>query len=146
MLLLRFPNSDIRAKVFVRKISFPTVILESFYAFLLCFHSEGSEEGRPATTIPHAGPAAYGQTAAKAPCKGATGCGQGQPAREASDVCKGRRLWEKVSSEGTAACSTARAKVGRLQDARKGLPPAASPAISRGRPVGHRGNNDGGGI
>ncbi|RWW37466.1 hypothetical protein BHE74_00057400 [Ensete ventricosum] len=56
--------------------------VESFYAFLLYFRSEGSEEeGQLATASPYAGPATH---AAKAPCKGTVGCGQGQPEREAS--------------------------------------------------------------
>ncbi|RZR73495.1 hypothetical protein BHM03_00024978 [Ensete ventricosum] len=56
---LRFPNSSIKAKVFVRKIGFKLRVMrlyhiESFYVFLLHFHSEGSEEeGRPATASPH---------------------------------------------------------------------------------------------
>ncbi|RWV84229.1 hypothetical protein GW17_00054069 [Ensete ventricosum] len=53
--------------------------IESFYAFLSCFLSEGSEkEGQPATASPHTGLATHGQTdckgqsvAAKGPYKGA---------------------------------------------------------------------------
>ncbi|RWW60613.1 hypothetical protein BHE74_00032389 [Ensete ventricosum] len=84
---LRFPNSGIRANVFVRKIGFKLRVMrlnrvESFYAFLLHFCSEGSkEEGRPATASPHVGPATHGQAAAKAPHKGVGGYGQGHPAR-----------------------------------------------------------------
>ncbi|RRT61180.1 hypothetical protein B296_00027716, partial [Ensete ventricosum] len=72
MLPLKFPNSDIRTKVFIRKIGFKLHVMrlnrvESFYAFLLCFHSEGSEEeGRLATASPHIGSATHGQVAAKA--------------------------------------------------------------------------------
>ncbi|RWW05086.1 hypothetical protein GW17_00031660 [Ensete ventricosum] len=50
---LRFPNSGIRAKVFMRKIGFKLCVMrlyrvESFYVFLLYFHNKGSEEeGRP---------------------------------------------------------------------------------------------------
>ncbi|RWW25164.1 hypothetical protein GW17_00010509 [Ensete ventricosum] len=100
----KFPNSGIRAKVFMRKIGFKLRVMrlnhvESFYVFLLHFRSKHSEEedGRPATTRPLAGavgcgqvgplqrgdllrlmPPARGRSAvAKAPCKGATGCGQG---------------------------------------------------------------------
>ncbi|RWV77067.1 hypothetical protein GW17_00062161 [Ensete ventricosum] len=60
---LRFPNSGIRDNVFVRKIGFKLRVMrlnrvESFYAFLLHFCSEGSkEEGRLATASPHVGPA-----------------------------------------------------------------------------------------
>ncbi|RWV77636.1 hypothetical protein GW17_00061509 [Ensete ventricosum] len=58
--------------------------VESFYAFLLCFCSEGSEEEeQPATTIPHARPATHGKAgckgqpvAAKTPCKVAAGHSQ----------------------------------------------------------------------
>ncbi|RWV91930.1 hypothetical protein GW17_00045741 [Ensete ventricosum] len=73
---LRFPNSGIRAKVFVRKIGFKLRVMrlyrvESFYTFLLRFRSKGSEEeGRPATTSPHAGPATHNQAAAKASPQG----------------------------------------------------------------------------
>ncbi|RRT37788.1 hypothetical protein B296_00055571, partial [Ensete ventricosum] len=65
--------------------------VESFYAFLLRFRSEGrEEEGWLATASSYAGSATHGQVdckgqpaAAKAPCKGGTGHGQsplqGQP-------------------------------------------------------------------
>ncbi|RZS22860.1 hypothetical protein BHM03_00055690 [Ensete ventricosum] len=70
--------------------------VESFYAFLLRFRSEGSEEkGRPATASPHVAPATHGQAAAKAPCKGATDCGQGQPAREAGAARSGSSPQER---------------------------------------------------
>ncbi|RWW23102.1 hypothetical protein GW17_00012674 [Ensete ventricosum] len=78
---LRFPNSGIRAKVFIRKIGFKLRVMrlnrvESFYAFLLHFRNEGSEEeGWPATTSPHTRPATHGQAAAKPPYKGAADCG-----------------------------------------------------------------------
>ncbi|RWW60882.1 hypothetical protein BHE74_00032082 [Ensete ventricosum] len=95
MLSLRFPNNGIKAKVFVRKIDFKLRVMrlnrvESFYAFLLRFRSEGSEEeGRPATASPHARPATHSQAATKAPCKGAVDCSQGQPAKEADTACRG---------------------------------------------------------
>ncbi|RZS28739.1 hypothetical protein BHM03_00062391, partial [Ensete ventricosum] len=97
---LRFPNSGIRAKVFVRKIDFKLRVMrlnrvESFYAFLLHFCSEGNEEGRPATASPYVGPSTHGQAAAKAPCKGAVGCGQGQPEREANGARRGRSATRK---------------------------------------------------
>ncbi|RZS19863.1 hypothetical protein BHM03_00052314 [Ensete ventricosum] len=73
---LRFPNSGIRAKVFVQKIGFKLRVMrlnriELFYVFMLCFHSEGSEEeGRPATANPHVGPTTHGQVGCgQAPCK-----------------------------------------------------------------------------
>ncbi|RWW75245.1 hypothetical protein BHE74_00016742 [Ensete ventricosum] len=60
MLPLRFPNSGIRAKVFMRKIGFKLRVMilnrvESFYAFLLHFCSERSNEGRPPTGRPTIG-------------------------------------------------------------------------------------------
>ncbi|RWV79686.1 hypothetical protein GW17_00059145 [Ensete ventricosum] len=60
MLLLRFPNSGIRAKIFVRKIGFKLRVMrlnhvESFYSFLLRYYSERCEEGQPATAKPPAG-------------------------------------------------------------------------------------------
>ncbi|RRT53458.1 hypothetical protein B296_00019846 [Ensete ventricosum] len=82
MLLPRFHNSGIRAKVFVQKIDFKLRVMrlnnvESFYVFLLCFRSEGSEEeGRLATSSPHAGPIGYDHD---------------KPAREASGARKGRQ-------------------------------------------------------
>ncbi|RZR94101.1 hypothetical protein BHM03_00022721 [Ensete ventricosum] len=51
--------------------------VESFYAFLLRFRREGSEEGQPATASPHVGPATHSQAdckgqpvVTKSPCKG----------------------------------------------------------------------------
>ncbi|RZS28683.1 hypothetical protein BHM03_00062317 [Ensete ventricosum] len=90
MHLLRFPNSGIRAKDFVRKISFkPRVMrlnrVESFYAFLLHFHSEDNEEegqqgmaqplakGRLAAARP---PARGGHPQGQQPSAGTTDCGQ----------------------------------------------------------------------
>ncbi|RRT31849.1 hypothetical protein B296_00022968 [Ensete ventricosum] len=77
---LRFSNSGIRAKVFVRKIGFKLRVMrlnriESFYAFLLYFRSKRSKEeaGRPATARPPAGAAGHDL----ATFKGAGDCGQG---------------------------------------------------------------------
>ncbi|RWV87360.1 hypothetical protein BHE74_00052374 [Ensete ventricosum] len=123
---LRFPNSGIRAKVFVWKIGFNLRMMrlnrvESFYAFFLRFRSEGNkEEGWPATASPHVGLATHGQAAA--------GCGQGQLAREVGAARKG----------GTC-CSTL--KGGRVYGVRKGLPPVASPTASRGGDVDRRGGH-----
>ncbi|RRT68347.1 hypothetical protein B296_00012516 [Ensete ventricosum] len=106
---LKFPNSGIRAKVFIRKIDFKLCVMrlyrvESFYVFLLHFRSKGSEEeGRPATASPHAGLATHSQAATKAPYKGEVGCGQGQPEREASGARKGRRLWAEAPPAGAVA-------------------------------------------
>ncbi|RWV84941.1 hypothetical protein GW17_00053308 [Ensete ventricosum] len=63
---LRFPNSGIRAKVFIRKIGFKLRVMrlnrvESFYVLLLHFRSKGSEErGWPVTARPPAGAASHG--------------------------------------------------------------------------------------
>ncbi|RRT41380.1 hypothetical protein B296_00049220, partial [Ensete ventricosum] len=111
---LRFPNGGIRAKATRRAAS------------------------------PHARPTTHDQAIAKAPCKGAAG--QGQPAREASDASRGSSLQGRPTPlAGTAAarghthlkCSAC--KGGQLQGARKGLPPAASPAASRGDGTGRKG-------
>ncbi|RWV91397.1 hypothetical protein BHE74_00052931 [Ensete ventricosum] len=113
--------------------------VELFYAFLLRFHSEGSkEEGRLAPTSPYAGPVAHGQAAAKAPCKGATGCNQGQPAREASDARRGPRLLAEAPPPGTAACSATPARgpscrmLARGCHPRPALPPAGATAPAAG--------------
>ncbi|RWW39126.1 hypothetical protein BHE74_00055568 [Ensete ventricosum] len=54
--------------------------------------SEGREkEEQAATASSYAGLATHGQATGKAPCKGAAGCGQGQPAREASTARGGSR-------------------------------------------------------
>ncbi|RWV79072.1 hypothetical protein GW17_00059855 [Ensete ventricosum] len=84
------------------------------------------EEGRPATTSPYAGSATHGQAAARAslqgkstPLAGAAACrgGSCENTYLQRDACKG----------------------GRLQGARKGLPPVASPVANRGSNVGRRG-------
>ncbi|RZS04124.1 hypothetical protein BHM03_00034407 [Ensete ventricosum] len=126
---LRFPNRGIRAKVFVRKIGFKLRVMrlnrvESFYAFLLCFRSEGSPckgQSSMATASPLAGAADHRQggrpTAARPPVRG------------------DHPQWQQPRGHE------------RLQPACKGLPPAARPqalaahdATSRGsRPrPGHR--------
>ncbi|RWV95522.1 hypothetical protein BHE74_00003232 [Ensete ventricosum] len=60
MLPLKFPNSGVRANVFVRKIGFKLRVMrlnrvESFYMFLLHFYSERSEEGWPPMATPAIG-------------------------------------------------------------------------------------------
>ncbi|RWV84804.1 hypothetical protein GW17_00053450 [Ensete ventricosum] len=88
---------------------------------------EGSEEeGRPATASPHAGSATHGQVAAKAPCQGVAGCGQGQPKREASGACvhKHRPRAQSLVAR--------RSQRGHLQGALKGLPPMANLVASKG--------------
>ncbi|RWV81979.1 hypothetical protein GW17_00056558 [Ensete ventricosum] len=68
MLPLRFHNSGIKAKVFVRKIDFKLRVMrlhrvELFYAFLLRFRSEGNKErGWVATPRPSARVAGHGTT------------------------------------------------------------------------------------
>ncbi|RRT85879.1 hypothetical protein B296_00003194 [Ensete ventricosum] len=130
MLPLRFPNSGIRAKVFMRKIGFKLRVMrlnhvESFYAFLLYFCNEGSvEEGWPATASPHVGSATHGQAAAKAPNKGAAGCDQGQPAREVSAARRGSNQPQgRQPPTGTPACSVEPAMGCRPRSA---LPPVGA--------------------
>ncbi|RWW05290.1 hypothetical protein GW17_00031439 [Ensete ventricosum] len=79
------------------------------------------------------GAASHDKVAAKAPYKGATGCGQGQLAREVGIACggnspQGRRLQARPA----AACP---------QGAYKGLPPAANPDASRGGGTSRRGGH-----
>ncbi|RWV80149.1 hypothetical protein GW17_00058622 [Ensete ventricosum] len=68
---LRFPNSGLRAKVFMRKIGLKLCVMilnrvESFYALLLCFHNKDNKErGWQAMARPPAGVASHGQS----PCK-----------------------------------------------------------------------------
>ncbi|RWW25468.1 hypothetical protein GW17_00010190 [Ensete ventricosum] len=131
MLPLRFPNSGIRAKVFMQKIGFKLRVMrlnrvKSFYAFLLRFCSKRSEEedgllgllqGRPTT----AWPLARGQlVVANVPYKGATRCcGQGplHRGRPAMASPQGRQ-----APVGTAACSAMPAGATGCQlPTRKGL-------------------------
>ncbi|RWV87823.1 hypothetical protein GW17_00050144 [Ensete ventricosum] len=66
MLPLRFPNSCIRAKVFMRKVGFKLRVMrlnhvESFYTFLLHFYGKRSEErAQLAMARPSTGVAGYG--------------------------------------------------------------------------------------
>ncbi|RWW38770.1 hypothetical protein BHE74_00055978 [Ensete ventricosum] len=75
MLPLRFPNSCLRAKVFMRKIGFKLRVMrlnhvESFYTFLLHFYGKRSEErAQLAMARPSTGVAGYGL----ATCKEAAG-------------------------------------------------------------------------
>ncbi|RWW29870.1 hypothetical protein GW17_00005582 [Ensete ventricosum] len=108
---LRFPNNGIRAKIFVRKISFKLRVMrlnhvELFYAFLLHFLSEDSEEeGWPATASPHAGPATHGQAGCKwqSPAGAGGGCPpQGRKGQPRGQGCRlqGRSLAGAVASRG----------------------------------------------
>ncbi|RWW43038.1 hypothetical protein BHE74_00051343 [Ensete ventricosum] len=92
--------------------------VESFYAFLLHFCSEGSEEeGQPATTSPHAWSATHGQAMAKASlqgrsaplagvaaCKGGRHRSQGQqPTREVGVASRGsacEHSWLRLARRG----------------------------------------------
>ncbi|RWW14688.1 hypothetical protein GW17_00021513 [Ensete ventricosum] len=138
MLPLRFPNSGIRAKVFVRKIGFKLYVMrlnrvESFYAFLLRFRSEcREEEGRPATTSPHSGSAAR-----------ATGCGQGPMPATAKAPCRGSRqhVLPPVGMAGPYRGGASRRRQ-RPRPGRKGQPPTTRPQgaaarceAARGSPV-----------
>ncbi|RRT58449.1 hypothetical protein B296_00018141 [Ensete ventricosum] len=129
--------------------------VESFYTFLLCFRSEGSEEWRPTMASPHVGLTAPGQVASKAPSKEAAGCSQVQPEREPSSLVRGDSCLQAEAPPGgsvdcgqpigaTVARKHSRlqrgaCKGGRLQGARKGLPPAASPDAKSGGDANCRG-------
>ncbi|RWV97618.1 hypothetical protein GW17_00039581 [Ensete ventricosum] len=91
MLPLRFPNSGIRAKVFVQKIGFKLCVMrlnrvESFYAFLLRLWNKRSEERR--------------QSAMARPSVGMAGHGQAS--------CRGERLWPRPPCKGEGSRSRAR--------------------------------------
>ncbi|RWW45296.1 hypothetical protein BHE74_00048875 [Ensete ventricosum] len=77
---LGFPNSNIKAKVFMRNSGFKLHMMrlnhvESFYAFLLRFRSKHNEEedGRPATARPPTRVVGHGL----ATCKGVADYSQG---------------------------------------------------------------------
>ncbi|RRT56774.1 hypothetical protein B296_00022147 [Ensete ventricosum] len=99
--------------------------VESFYAFLLCFHSEGSEEeGWPATASPYAGSTTHGQAATKANSQRATsrrGSAYGhdrlRPAR------KGGNRPQRGARKGVG-CRVMHASGDRQRPALKGLSPA----------------------
>ncbi|RZS17882.1 hypothetical protein BHM03_00050086 [Ensete ventricosum] len=103
MHLLRFPNSVIGAKVFVRKIDFKLRVMrlnriESFYTFLFHFHSEGSEEeGRPATASPIQGRPPTPAREASAAHSGSSPQGRPAPltgaAARRGGACGHGRLW-----------------------------------------------------
>ncbi|RZS05542.1 hypothetical protein BHM03_00036069 [Ensete ventricosum] len=131
---LRFPNSGIRAKIFMRKIGFKLCVMrlnrvESFYVFLLYFRSEGSPcKGQPgmATACPLAGAADHLQGG------GRLGDGRLQPRPPA----RGNRLQPRPPAKGRSAAARPPARGGhpqgqqprrhdRLRPGRKGLLPAA---------------------
>ncbi|RWW26912.1 hypothetical protein GW17_00008685 [Ensete ventricosum] len=114
---IRFPNSGIRAKAARRRGDQPR---------------SASMLGRLPTSIPRLWP----------PYKGATGYGQGQPAREVSGARKGQRLWVEVPPVGTTACSAVPVRGGGCRTPARGyrlrptLPPtgAAAPAAEVAAP------------
>ncbi|RWV77232.1 hypothetical protein GW17_00061966 [Ensete ventricosum] len=142
MHLLRFPNSGIRAKVFVRKIGFKLRVMrfnrvELLYMLVAAIGSESRRclRGRGghmhavcmqrwlATARPPVGVAGHGL----ATCKGRPTAAR-PPAR-------GSRWWPLVGM----AASDQPARASRWCPTRKGLPLAASPAASRGGGAGRRG-------
>ncbi|RWV80826.1 hypothetical protein GW17_00057831 [Ensete ventricosum] len=105
-----FPNSGIKAKVFIRKIGFILCVIilnrvESSYTFLLCFRNEGNEEeGQPGM----AWPPAKGRSAVSRPTtRGGRPQGQ-QPTR--GDHPQGQQL-----PAGTTSCGQAPYKGRPLQ-------------------------------
>ncbi|RWW56632.1 hypothetical protein BHE74_00036638 [Ensete ventricosum] len=139
---LRFPNNGISAKVFVRKVGFKLRMMrlnhvELFYAFMLRFRSEGSEEGWPTTTNPHVESASHRQTgykgqsvAAKAPCKGAA-------TRRSSSPQKHRML-PMASSQGAACPPRGHRGSSYLRPTRIGVAPIEGDAYGHG--ANHRGS------
>ncbi|RWV85661.1 hypothetical protein GW17_00052531 [Ensete ventricosum] len=118
MLPLRFSNSGIRAKVFVRKIGFKLRVMrlnrvESLYVFLLRFRSEGSEEGRPALMQ---GWLATARPRPRPPARGRPPVGV---AARRGGACKHDRLWPAHKGGSRWQC-----------DARKGLSPLGRVAAS----------------
>ncbi|RZS24962.1 hypothetical protein BHM03_00058097 [Ensete ventricosum] len=71
---------------------------------------------------------------AKAPCKRATGCGQGQPEREADDTC-GQKRHPRGQQPPAGTVGYGQPAGG----ARKGLSPVASPIANRGGDASRRG-------
>ncbi|RWW07966.1 hypothetical protein GW17_00028621 [Ensete ventricosum] len=103
---LRFPNSGIRAKIFMRKIGFKLHVkrlnrVKSFYAFLLHFRSKRSEcKGQPgmATSSPPVGAAGHLQGGRSAAAKASLqGGNRLWPARRG-----GRQRLPTVCPQGTA--------------------------------------------
>ncbi|RWW50598.1 hypothetical protein BHE74_00043134 [Ensete ventricosum] len=126
ILPLRFPNSGIRAKRRQRG-------------------GGAASHGQPPCRAGHPW---LGHS--KGPRKEATGCDQGQPAREAGAARggsspQGRRLRARIEPTKGASCrapagATAARGHTRLQPgARKGLPPAANPVTNRGSGADRRG-------
>ncbi|RRT71168.1 hypothetical protein B296_00034001 [Ensete ventricosum] len=113
MLLLRFPNSGIRAKVFHAKIGFKLRMrrlnhVELFYVYLLCFHSEGSEEsGRPTIARPFVRAADHDQA-----------------------LCRGDRPWLGI-------CRGDRSRLARKGSAPTEVPPVGIGSALKGGAYGH---------
>ncbi|RWV77451.1 hypothetical protein GW17_00061716 [Ensete ventricosum] len=145
---LRFPNNGIRAKVFVQKIDFKLRVMrlyrvESFYAFLLRFCSEGSKEegrpapmqGRPPTARPRPRPASKGRSPAGAAARRGGACGHGGlwPAHSMAPA-KGQAAGWRAQ---VAVASSQPARGCRSQPGRKGRLPTArlQRATARGAPA-----------
>ncbi|RWW55332.1 hypothetical protein BHE74_00038037 [Ensete ventricosum] len=144
---LRFPNSGIRAKVFVQKINFKLRVMrlnrvELFYALVVAFGSEsrGCLRGRGghmhvvymqrwlATVRPPAGATDHGL----ATCKG-------QQATARPPTRGGHPRARPTASQPPGAVGNDQpVRTSRLRPARKGLPPTASPTANRGDIAGHR--------
>ncbi|RZS13865.1 hypothetical protein BHM03_00045490 [Ensete ventricosum] len=98
--------------------------VESFYAFLLCFRSEGSEEeGWPATASPHAGSATHGQVVAKA-LQGGNRLRPGLARKGGRRRSRGQHPAGATAAHGHTCLHHDAHKGGRLQGAREGLPQA----------------------
>ncbi|RWW41405.1 hypothetical protein BHE74_00053115 [Ensete ventricosum] len=91
--------------------------VESFYALLLHFRNEGSEEGRPATVSPHAGSATHGQADYK-----------GQPATTKAPYKGGRPRPKPLAGAAPTARPQGAAPRPGLPPARATAPVGAAPA------------------
>ncbi|RWV83952.1 hypothetical protein GW17_00054382 [Ensete ventricosum] len=122
MLPLRFPNSGIRAKIFVRKIGFKLCMMrlnriESFYVFLLYFCNKRSKDrGQSTTARLSAGVVGHSQ----APYKGGRpwlGHLQGGGPPRLGHLQGGDRLWPRPPAKGrpTAAKAPYKGVVGCYQ-------------------------------
>ncbi|RZS15271.1 hypothetical protein BHM03_00047083 [Ensete ventricosum] len=135
---LRFPNSGIRAKVFVRKIGFKLRVMrlnriELFYAFLLRFHSKGNEEeGQQGMARPHA---RGWPAAAKAPLQWGGRLRPSPP--QGQQPARGDHPEGQHPPASTTGCANDQAARGNI---RKGLPPATRPQGAAARDAPARGS------
>ncbi|RWW73771.1 hypothetical protein BHE74_00018313 [Ensete ventricosum] len=133
MLSLSFPTVVSEPMFFMRKIGFKLRVMrlnrvESFYAFLLHFCRERSEEERPAMVRPPAGVASHGQ----ATCRGGqpwSGYLQGWPAMAKSPV---GAATHGQAPTGATGCGQGPRKGGRTWPAHKGQSPAGTVAHGQG--------------